>query len=141
MGQLLIYVFEPPEYSHDQDKVRYFVAQFIPALQKCFEEAKFQEGSDLDGGILLALDGELFTINREFGVCNTANTYEAIGQGCEPALGSLHTIAQLGLPPQERLYLALKTAERHTCVVSPPFTFIAPELDQAEPLLPSPRTA
>ena len=137
MGQLLRYIFEPPAYTPGQDKVRYLVTRFIKDLQACFGQAKFEQES-LEGGILLAIEGELFTISQEFGVCNTANAYEAIGQGAEPALGSLHTTAQLGLPPRERLHLALKAAEHHTCVVNAPFTYLTTEMDQAELLLPAP---
>lgn len=123
MGQLLQYVFVIPAYASGQDKVRYLVSHFIPALQGCFSQAKFQE-EELDGGILLALEGELLTIGKDFSVCNTADPYAAIGQASEVALGSLHSTAQLGLPPRERLHLALKAAEHHTCVVSAPFTYL-----------------
>ena len=131
MGQLLEYTLEPPAYVPGQDKIKYLVAHFIPALQGDFKEAKFDD-ENIEGGILLALEGELFTINSEFGVCNTADGYEAIGQASEVALGSLHTTAELRLPPRERLYLALKAAERHTCVVSAPFTYITTGMEQPE---------
>lgn len=132
MGQLLSYVFEFPEYTASQEKLRYLVALFIPALQKCFADAKFQEeGGGLEGGILLALEGELFTIGDDFSVCNTANAYAAIGQASEVAIGSLHTTGQLGLPPRERLLLALTAAEQHTCVVSAPFTYLTAEMTEA----------
>lgn len=132
MGQLVQHVFELPDYTPGQEKIQYLVAQFVPALQKCFGEAKFGEGDNLDGGLMLALEGNLFTMNKEFGVYHAADRYQAIGQGSIVAIGSLHTTAQLGLPPQERLYLALKAAERHTSVVSEPFTYITSEMDQAE---------
>jgi hypothetical protein len=135
MGQLLAYVFEPPEYIPGQDKVRYMVSRFVKALQECFDKEKFTE--DDRWKFLLALEGELFEVDNDFAVCNTAATYEAVGLASDVALGSLHTTAQLGLPVRDRLYLALAAAEYHTCAVGEPFTYITTGMEQAE-LLPPP---
>lgn len=143
MLQLLRYVLEIPPYHHigedkdhmGEDKVKYLVTKFIPALKDCFVKSGYQEEDcELRGNILLSLGKELFTIGAEFQICNTADGYESIGKAQEVAIGSLHTTNQLNLPPRERLYLALKAAERHTCVVSEPFHYINSEMEQAEPL-------
>lgn len=134
MLQLLRYIFEIPEYNPDQDKVRYLVTQFIPALQDCFKLNEYQN-DELDGGILLSFGGELFTIGKSLNVCNTADAYESVGKASEVAIGSLHTTAQLGLPPHQRLYLALKATEHHTCVVSSPFLYATIDMEQAEVLI------
>jgi len=130
MLQLLRYVMEIPEYTPGQDKIRYLVTKFIPALQECFDKNKYEDG-ELDGNILLALGGELFTIGGAFNVCNTADGYDSVGKANEVAIGSLYTTAQLGLSPLKRLYLALAATERHTCVVSAPFTYVTSEMDEA----------
>ena len=106
------------------DKINYLVQQFIPAIQECFAKNKFDEGS-LEGGLLLAIEGELLTINSEFGGCDTADSYESVGKSHEVATGSLHTSTLLRLPPRQRLYLALVAATRHTCVVQEPYHYIA----------------
>lgn len=133
MLQLLRYQMEIPEYTAGQDKMKYLVSVFIPALQDCFTNNEFHN-EKLEGGIILSLEGELFTINDVFGICNTSDAYDAVGKASEVAIGSLHTTEQLKLPPKERLYLALKATERHTCVVCEPFVYITNEMDTAEPL-------
>lgn len=135
MLQLLRYHMEIPPYIAGSDKITYLVKLFVPALQECF--SKHEYASDiLDGNILLSLEKELFTIGKEFNVCNTSDAYDSVGKASEVAIGSLHTTAQLvGLPPLERLYLALLATERHTCVVSQPFTYITSEMEEAQPLV------
>jgi hypothetical protein len=131
MGQLLQYELDIPEYVSGTSKMKYLVSDFINALQSHLLKAGY-ERDGLGGNILLAIEGELFTIGKEFHVCNTADAYESIGKASEVAIGSLHTTAWLGLPPKGRLYLALKATEHHTCVVAPPFTYITSEMDQPE---------
>ncbi len=133
MLQLLRYSLDIPQYRAGQDKVTYLVTQFIPALQACLEANKYFNEA-LGGNILLALEGELFTIGNQFQVCNTADHYDAVGKASEVAIGSLYTTQRMELPPRERLLLALKAAERHTCVVSAPFYYISGALEQAEVL-------
>lgn len=133
MLQLLRYVLDIPEYSSGKDKVQYLVQQFVPALQACFEKNKYED-SQLDGGILMSIEGELFTIGKEFNVCNTADGYDSVGKASEVAIGSLHSTGQLGLSPLKRLYLALSATERHTCVVSAPFTYLSDGMSEAEVL-------
>lgn len=135
MLQLLRYMHTPPAYVAGQDKVQYLVSTFIPSLQECCSENEYSV-KELDGGILLAWEGKLFTINNEFGVNDTVNAYESVGQASVVAIGSLHTTGTLHLPPLQRLYLALRAAERHTCVVSAPFRYISSELTDSQELLP-----
>jgi len=131
MLQLVRYVLEIPEYTSDQNKIRYLVTKFIPAMQDCFLNNEYSPDK-LHGNILMSLEGELFTIGERFDVCNTADPYDSVGKASEVAIGSLCTTAQLKLQPRERLLLALKAAQRHTCVVSEPFTFITNEMEEAE---------
>lgn len=131
MLQLLRYQMEIPEYIRGQNKIAYLVTKFIPALQDCFEANKY-ENEQIDGNILLSLDNEIFTIGKHFNVCDTSNGYDSVGKAYEVALGSLHTTGALDLLPLRRLYFALKAAERHTCVVSEPFTYVTSEMQEAE---------
>lgn len=134
MGQLLQYQLEIPEYASGTNKLKYLVSKFIPALQACLSDGDFgREG--LGGNILLSLEGELFTVGKGYAICNTADSYEAIGKSSEVATGSLYTSTYLDLPPLKRLYLALKSTERHTCVVCAPFMYITSEMDQPELLV------
>ena len=135
MLQLLRYVMEIPILSHpDQDSIEYLVTRFVPALQSVLLEDGYDEGK-LEGNILIALRGELFTIGTSFQICDTADGYDSVGKASEVAIGSLHTTKLLNLPPQERLFLALKAAEHHTCVVSEPFMWITSDMGQPEILL------
>lgn len=127
MLQLLRYMHETPPYTHNYTKVEYLVKAFIPSFQECLSKNKCSP-EKLDGGILLSLEGELFTIQGHFGVCNTADDYETVGQGGDAPLGSLHTTGQLGLPPRQRLYLALASGQQSNCVVEPPFMYLTNEM-------------
>lgn len=135
MLQLLRYHFEIPAYTPQQSKVAYLVRDFIPALQECFTKHEYSIDG-LEGNILLSLQNELFTIGKEWNVCDTADGYDSVGKASEVAIGSLHTTARLvGLSPLERLYLALLATEHHTCVVSQPFMYITSEMEEPKPLL------
>jgi len=132
MIQLLRYKFDIPEYVTGRDKRAYLVADFAEALQNYLIKVNFHKDG-LGGNLLLSWEGELFTIGEHLQVCNTADNYDAIGKSSEVAIGSLYTTAQLDLSPLQRLYLALKATEHHTCVVSSPYWFITSEMEQAEP--------
>src|SRR5262249_42435555 len=131
MAQILRYTFVLPEYTPGQDKMTYLVSEFIEAFQTCLMDADYRR-ENLGGIILLAWGGELFTIGERLDVTNTADSYDAIGKTSEVAIGSLFTTAQLGVSPKERLLLALRATEYHTCAVKEPFWYISSEMDQAE---------
>lgn len=131
MMQILRYIFEIPAYTPGRDKVEYLVADFIKALQTCLKQENFSE-EDLDGNILLILEGEIFTISESYVVCNTLDNYNAIGKSSDVARGALYATARLGLPSQGRLLLALEATEHHTCVVSSPFLYITNRMEQPD---------
>mgnify|MGYP001006427156 FL=1 len=63
MGDLLKHRFVPPVLKSDTDLERYMVAEFIPAVIKCFDENHYtttDKGAKEGGNFLVAIKGRLF---------------------------------------------------------------------------------
>jgi len=72
------------------------------------------------GWLLVGVGGALFYMDSTLSVGRPVCGYSAIGQGTEPALGSLHTTAlinaggeAIGFTPKDRVTLAVRAAEAH----------------------------
>ena len=70
---------------------------------------------------IAAIEDRVYTIQEDWSVIRSYHRYAAIGIGAPYALGSLASTP--GLPPKDRLDLALHAASRHSAGVSPPFYF------------------
>lgn len=108
------------------DPMEYLVRDFVPSFQKCLESYGFCRCEDgvlhvPDSRILIGYKGRLFQVEANFQVIETIDDFAAIGSGCQVALGSMYS-SQMK-EPQERLELALDSAERYDNMVSSPFNF------------------
>jgi hypothetical protein len=103
------------------ETTRYLVTEWVPSLRTALNKrgkiAKNKEdGTDMmSGGFLIGVRGHLFIIDAGFFVTE-CETYAAIGEGRSSAYGALLALemAQVNLPPMERLRIALSCAEA-TC--------------------------
>lgn len=123
MGQLLRYKFDPPKQTINQDDMTYMVTDFIDAARRCFSANGFGDKDATSAGtFLVGYKGNIYTIQSDYQVGLTTDTYDAVGCGADLALGSLHSTA--GKKPKERLKMALDAASHFNAGVHAPFLFL-----------------
>lgn len=122
MGQLLQYehLLDPKaKISH-----KHVVTKMIPKILQIFDNGGFVKEDDdgrLGGQFLLAVKDRLFSIDVDFQVGENCCGYAAIGSGSPYALGSLFSTQDMGILPQDRIYLALKASAMFCPSVGSPF--------------------
>jgi hypothetical protein len=122
MGQLLRYAFTPPVYHPDEDLDKYMVVNFIDAVRRCFSSggySKKQNEEESGGTFLVGFNGNLYKICDDYQVAKSMDEYAAVGCGADIASGSLYST--IGMPPEERIRIALEAAERFNAGVRRPF--------------------
>jgi ATP-dependent protease HslVU (ClpYQ) peptidase subunit len=121
MGQLLAHTFVPPRRQVGQDLFAFMVADFVPAIRRCFEAggwARQDQGVNTGGVFLVGHAGRLFQIDSDFQVAEHADGYSACGCGEDYALGAL--FATKG-KPEDRVRKALEAASAFSGAVLEPF--------------------
>lgn len=110
------------------DPVLMLVNNVIPAIRELIDEngatQRFEDGSDAYNNMLVGYRGRLFHIDSVLGVTEPSGGYFASGSAGDVALGSLATTQNTGIPPKERLQLALEASAKHHCFVAEPFDFL-----------------
>lgn len=94
MGQILQYVFIPPEIVAGESLSAFMVSRFIPAVRDTFKREGFTyvESSREHGGcFLVGVRGRLFQIDSDFQVGESIDAFAAIGCGPAYAYCSLHS--------------------------------------------------
>lgn len=114
----------PPPKRRSRHSRRYMERDFGELVHRAFETMaalKTENGVSAWGGnALVGLRGELYLLDSTFGVTWIPDGYFAAGSGSPPALGAL--FATRGMPPAERIHLALEAAAAHAKTILAPFT-------------------
>jgi ATP-dependent protease HslVU (ClpYQ) peptidase subunit len=124
MGQLLRYQVEVPQRHGDVDVFQWMVTGVVEAMRSAFKNGGYarKENEQEQGGFfLVGYQGRLFEVGSDYQVGEPRDGYEAIGCGEDYAKGSLHSTQTSGLPPKDRLLMALRAAEHHSAGVVGPF--------------------
>ena len=126
MIQLLRFSFNPPQIGNIE-VYEYMCTDFINKVKECFRNGgylqKYEEGDDKGGSFLVGYKNRLFKVENDFQVAETFDGYDSVGCGFAYALGSLRTTDNQSYSAQERVDLALKSAEYFSAGVSSPFVF------------------
>lgn len=117
IGQILRYNFKPPVYTKDKDIEEFMVVDFIRDLKIVLEE---HNKDHMKPYFLTGYMGNLFTIHEDFQVARNTYPYSAIGSGLEPAMGSLFSTYELNIPIDEKIRLALHSAQQFCSSVREP---------------------
>jgi len=124
MGQILQYVFIPPEIVAGESLSAFIVSRFIPAVRDTFKREGFTyvESSREHGGcFLVGVRGRLFQIDSDFQVGESIDAFAAIGCGPAYAYGSLHSTTGA---PGKRIMSALEAAAHFSAGVVGPFNMV-----------------
>lgn len=130
MGQILMYgtgFIDSRDTYEKEINHQYLVTKFIPNVIKQFEDggySKTNSGEKKGGVFLFAYKDNLYKIESDFQVGQSAFNYDACGSGGEFALGSLHSTAGEIQDPVTRIHKALQAASEFSCGVSAPYTIL-----------------
>ena len=123
MGQLLRYAFKPPRFHEDEkDLYAYMVTDFIDAVRACLKGGGYAQKTNEEetgGCFLVGVRGRLFQIEDDYQVGELTCNYNAVGCGEAYALGVLSVTG--AIDPDERIRLALSSAEKFSAGVRGPF--------------------
>jgi ATP-dependent protease HslVU (ClpYQ) peptidase subunit len=119
-GQVLRHNFNIPAVDRD-DIYEYMVVRFARQLRATLKRRGAL--TDYDSEVLALYGGRAFSIDADFTVHETLQTYTAIGSGSWVALGSLYSTERRS--PHNRVTTALRAAARFNSDVCAPFSVIA----------------
>jgi len=122
MGQLLEHHLEVPKQHAEQDDMAFMVTHFIESVRGLLKEKAFTkiEGNTEKGGqFLVGYHGRLYSIESDFQVGVMADGFDAIGSGCEYALGVMKALERM--QPTRRIQRALAVAAHFNMGVCGPF--------------------
>jgi 20S proteasome alpha/beta subunit len=120
------HAIEFPQQSQGSSK-SYLVSQLIPAIRdglkklECTEEHNGQQY--FHGALLIGYKGNLYELEANFQLIESANGFGAVGSGAEAALGSLRETKGMK-DPKKRLLRALEVSAENNAGVAPPFDVI-----------------
>lgn len=113
-------VFEEPEYLNDEDPYIYLIRDYVPELKDCFEKNKINPSDGMYGiDIIIVMKNKFYHICSDLSVMDANLEYLSVGSGSEYAMGSLYSTQ--GMDPEERILIALKSAEEFCPGVKGPF--------------------
>jgi ATP-dependent protease HslVU (ClpYQ) peptidase subunit len=121
MGQLLQHSLVVP-LQKDTDDMRFMVTSFVECVRQLLKEkgvAKIESNAESGGQFLVGYRKRLYSVQSDFQVNEMADGFDAVGSGCEYALGSL--AATKGMKPVLRLKQALAVSAHFNMAVSPPY--------------------
>jgi hypothetical protein len=150
MGQLLEFVFQPPDREQAEDPFAFMVTKFVPAVRACFKAEGFATVSnnvESGGSFIVAAWGRLFEIASDYQVLEPGEVFTVVGQGWAVARGALHACEATGIlrdAPESSVRMALAAAARFCTGVREPFHVLVevvprPDVAPTRPPLPPPR--
>lgn len=115
---------EPPErLSSVTDDYYYLVRYLLPIVKGWFKDnghSQIVNNTETFGGnFLIGYRGNIYEVQQDYSILQSADEYLAVGSGESIALGALY--ATRGQPPEERIRTALEAAARYNAAVRPPF--------------------
>jgi hypothetical protein len=124
MGQIIEFWFTPPPIPKNEDNLmRYMVMDFIPELKALLADNDYpnHEYEKTEWSLIIAVRGNIFTIEYDWHVGYDSFPYASIGAGSSYALGAMFACNDKAY---ERAVCGLEAAEEFCPYVKGPFHFI-----------------
>jgi ATP-dependent protease HslVU (ClpYQ) peptidase subunit len=121
MGQLLQHSLVVPV-QKEADDMRFMVTSFVECVRQLLKErgvAKIESNAESGGQFLVGYKQRLYSVQSDFQVNEMGDRFDAVGSGCEYALGALASTR--GMKPLLRVKRALAVSAHFNMAVSPPF--------------------
>jgi ATP-dependent protease HslVU (ClpYQ) peptidase subunit len=119
--QLFQYALTVPDHDPRIDTHRWLCTAFVDAARQCLKDGGYaatESGVETGTVCLIGYQGNLYSLQSDWQVGQSADNYDAVGCGSDIALGALH--ATTGTPVK-RITAALEAAAHHSGWVAPPF--------------------
>ena len=126
MGQLLRYKLTPPPFPENPDLDSFMATSFIDAVRQVFRDGGWLELEDnvqRGGTFLVGVRGRLYTIASDFQIGRSLVGYNAVGCGCDLAMGALYA-TRTTKSARNRAQIALEAAAEFSAGVVAPFNFV-----------------
>jgi len=127
MGQILRYVFKPPERKVFSTDDEYLHNDFINEIIKTFQEngyAKIESNVIKGGMFIFGYKGKLYFVDNDFQIGKPIRNYESIGCGENYAIGCLYALENTNISIEKKITKALEAAEEFSTGVRGPFHII-----------------
>lgn len=104
---------------------KFMVTKFIPRVIDLFRDCVVSE-PDINRGsaFIVATPKRVFKIQHDYSVLVPEEGLCAVGCGSDVAMGSLFTMKNLDISPQEKIIKALEVSEQICCGVQRPFRIL-----------------
>ena len=92
---IALHIWQPPKttVADRKDIYRFVITKLLPSLKQCFKDNDYQwrtDSSEPKFNFLIALCGEVFEFQDDFGIVMRESGIHGIGSGSQYALGALH---------------------------------------------------
>jgi len=103
--------------------LEWMCGEFVTALRAALISNGI-EGKEMDGSLMVGVDGKIFTIDQDFHVGQNLYPYAATGAAESYAYGAMKAMNEAGHSPKECLEAAMAAAEEFCGAVMKPFTYL-----------------
>lgn len=123
MGQLLQYVFTPPDHPDGMDSYAYMIKLVVPEIRKTFVESAYAKSDEKEGGtFMIVYRGKMFFIQNDYSVFERPESFDSCGSGATAAYSSFATMLEFNLlshlGTKEGMIKAIEITSRHNITVS-----------------------
>jgi len=114
------------EYHNIKVDHKYLVMVFIPKIIRLFKEGvpSFVE-EERGGNFIIGIKDKLFEVQKDYSILEHTLPFCSVGSGEEVAMGSLLTTQGLHIPIAEKIFIALRAAEKYNVGVQAPFVLMS----------------
>ena len=130
MGNILRYSFSPPYHKPEIDDYQYLCTDWVDEIIRVFKDkgyAKVDSNKVSGGSFLVGYNGNLYSVDSDFQIGQSALPYDACGCGEDYALGAMKVITE-EKPieyPEKKIKIALQAAEKFSAGVCSPFNILS----------------
>jgi len=127
MGQILRYSFVPSKRKINITDDEYLYTDFIDEVIKIFKKNGYAkvDSNQVEGGVFLfGYKNKLYYVGSDFQIGKSTKEYESVGCGDNYALGALYALEKTKLDIEQKIKVALETAEEFSTGVRRPFKLI-----------------
>jgi len=108
---------------HGVSLLEWMCGEFVTGLRAALI-ANGIEGKEMDGSLMVGIDGQIFTIDQDFHVGQNLYPYAATGAAESYAYGAMRAMHAAGHTPKECLDAAMEAAAEFCGAVMAPFTYL-----------------
>lgn len=123
VGQLIKYQLQITKKPDNTSTTEYIVNFVVSSIIKLLTDNKLVKNNEMDCNLIIVCEDYIFKIDSDFQVEVSEDSYVAIGDGADVALGSLYALAGFDISPLEKARIALEASGKYCTTVSTPYYY------------------